>query len=124
MTYYNNNTPCQQQIMQCIISTILVTIIIGLTVLGIEPSISIYILIPSISSLVLLMLINMLGRCYITHQQERLRRRLYAINPLIPPIPPIVILQGNSIMVGTSIHSQPIEHTIVPVYVATIDFKK
>ena len=124
MAYYNNHTPWQQQIMQCIIGTILVTIIIGLTVLGIEPSISIYILIPSISALVLLMLISMVRGCYITHQEERLRRRLYPIKPLIPPIPPIVILQGNSIMVGTPIQTQPVEHTIIPIYMATIDFNK
>lgn len=123
MAYYNNHTPWQQQIMQCIIGTILVTIIIGLTVLGIEPSISIYILIPSISALVLLMLISMVRGCYITYRQERLRKTFYTINPL-PPIPPIVILQGNSIMVGTPIQTQPVEHTIIPIYMATIDFNK
>jgi hypothetical protein len=121
MAYYNNHTPWQQQIMQCIIGTILVMIIIGLTVLGIEPSISIYILIPSISALVLIMLISMVRGCYITCQQERLRRTLYPIKPLIPPI---VILQGNSIMVGTPIQTQPVEHTIIPIYMATIDFNK
>lgn len=123
MTYYNNNTPCQQQILQCIITTVLLTIIVGIIMIGVEPTISMYILIPSISSLVLIMLLNMAWGCYIAHRQERLPKTFYTINPL-PPIPPIVILQGNSIMVGTPIQTQPIEHTIIPMYMATIDFNK
>jgi hypothetical protein len=49
---------------------------------------------------------------------------LYPINPLLPPISPIIILQGNSIMLGIPIQQQPIEHMIVPIYVATINFNK
>jgi hypothetical protein len=72
----------------------------------------------------LIMFISMLRGCYITYQNEILRRRLYPINPLLPPIPPIVILQGNSIMLGIPIQQQSIEHMIVPIYVATINFNK
>ena len=124
MAYYNNHTPWQRCILQCIMTTVFLLIIIGLIMMGVEPTISMYILIPSISALVLLMLISMVRGCYITHQEERLRRRLYPIKPLIPPIPPIVILQGNSIMIGTPIQTQPMEHTIIPMYMATIDFSK
>jgi hypothetical protein len=44
--------------------------------------------------------------------------------PLLTSNPPIIILQGNSIMVGTPIQTQPVEHTIIPMYMATIDFNK
>jgi hypothetical protein len=123
MTYYNN-THFQRCILQCIITTLLTMILVGFIIMGIEPSISIYILISSISSFMLIMFISMLRGCYITYQNEILRRRLYPINPLLPPIPPIVILQGNSIMLGIPIQQQSIEHMIVPIYVATINFNK
>lgn len=123
MAYYNNHTPCQQQILQCIISTILFMIIVGLIMMGVEPSISIYILIPSISAMLLIIFINMLCGCYKTYQHNRLHRTLHTINPL-PAIPPIVILQGNSIMVGTPIQSRPIEHMVIPIYMASIHFNK
>jgi len=108
----------ERKLFQYILTILILLVIVGIIIINPLPTISVYIIIPGMSGILIVLFIHLLRNCYLHYYCKRVIKALHVVTNLMPT-PPIVIIQGNNYLIGTPVEPQP-KQSYVPMYVANV----